>query len=557
MSKENKDKNEFPEWNVLDGKENSTTSEKDTPVEEKEKISSVELEKSEVAEIPSATEDVKPEKSKEFLKNIGTTGFALLMALIVAFAAIPINLIAGRLDVEWDMTDNDLYSGDLSDVSREIIENANQNIEIYFLLDRAEMDEDYEIGRVLNNVLDKYDEYDNITVISGDPEENPELFSEFAEKYETLNPGDIIVKGENGLSKQVLATNLFITEPLTSNAESENPEDFSYTFVGENYITGALKYVTDGKEPYIYFIKGHDEKTIDKDYTVLTEMFQSYGYGVSDINLTTTPEIPDNAEVLVIAAPKTDITDDEFEIISSYLDEGGKMAFLLSPNGDEIDYTNIDALLYDYSIGIDYDRVYETDENMYFTDKYTIAAYLNDENDENLTWVTEARALIEQGYHIVMPESRSFYSYDDVVNNNSALTAQPIIFASPTARAENYGGVNKIGNFTDGEILYLAAYAHDAARNDSKIIVWGNAEFADDEMYEQGYTITPLSAFISSVAWMHDNSVDMGIGEKSLTLDYMKIDTQEKAYKILAVIIAVPVIVAGLGVFVWLRRKNS
>jgi hypothetical protein len=156
-----------------------------------------------------------------------------------------------------------------------------------------------------------------------------------------------------------------------------------------------------------------------------------------------------------------------------------------------------------------------------------------------------------------MPESRSFYSYDDVVNNNSALTAQPIIYASPTARAEDYGGVDKIGNFEDGEILYLAAYAHDASRNDAKILVWGNAEFADDEMYEKGYTVTPLSAFISSVSWLYDNSIDMGIGEKSLTLDYMQIDSQSKANKILAVIILVPVVVAGIGVLVWLRRKNA
>lgn len=544
MNTENKDNKN--EWTVIPNDAETKTTENKNPENE---ISENNMN---VPEKNSSGFD-----GKDFLKKLGTTGFALLIAVIVAVAAIPINMIAERLNIEWDMTSNDLYSGELSDVTKEIAENLTEKVQIYFLMDMAELEGDYEIGMVLANALEKYDEFENIEVISGNPDTNPELFSEFAEKYDSLNEGDIIVKGADGLTKQIIAANLFLTEQI-SGSSGESDDDYTYTFVGENYITGAIKYVTDGVEPYIYFLKGHNEKTIDNDYTIITKIFESYGYIVDDINLTTTPEIPEQAQIIIVAAPQTDITDSEYELLKEYLDNGGKAAFLLSPNGDEIDYTNLDALLYDFSIGIDYDRVYETDENMYMSgDKYTIAAYLNDENDENLTWCTEARSLIDQGYTLVMPESRSFYSYDDVINNNSAITAQPIIYASPTARAEDYGGVDKIGNFTDGEILYLAAYAHDASRNDAKILVWGNAEFADDKMYNEGYTVTSLSAFISSVSWLYDNSVDMEIGEKTLPLDYMQIDSQSKANKILAVIILIPVLVAGIGVLVWLRRKNA
>ena len=193
-------------------------------------------------------------------------------------------------------------------------------------------------------------------------------------------------------------------------------------------------------------------------------------------------------------------------------------------------------------------------------DQYTIAAYLN-ERDENLTWIDEARMLVENGYPVVMPESRSFYSYDEVVDSNSSLTSQPIIYTSSSARAENYGGIDKNGNFTDGENLYLAAYAQDAARNDAKIIVWGNAEFASDEMINSTdydmLTRTTLSAFISSVSWMYENSIEMEIGQRSFSYDYMRIDSQEKANKILAIIILVPVLVAGIGILVWARRKNA
>lgn len=505
-------------------------------------------------------ENKKSAVSKDFLRNIGTTGFALLMALIVAIAVIPINLIASRLNIEWDMTPENIYSAELSDASKEVIASLNNPVEIYFLMNPDELDEDYEVGRVLKNTLEKYDEYENITLIAGDPDEHPEYFSEFADTY-SLGQCDIVVKGFDGLTKYISAQSLFITEPLTSNAQSDNVDDYSFTFVGENYITGAIKYVNDGISPAIYFLKGHNEKSIKNDYTTLTQIFESYGYVVDDINLQTNPEIPENTEAIIIAAPQEDISDKEFNVLNSYLDNGGHIAFLMSPNKGEFDYTNIDALMYNFGIGLDYDRVYETDSNMYLEDdQYTIAAYLND-RDENLTWIDEARMLAENGYPVVMPESRSFYSYDEVVSNNASLSSQPIIYTSGSARAENYGGIDKDGNFTDGENLYLAAYSQDAARNNAKIIVWGNAEFASDEMINSAdydmLTRTTLSAFISSVSWMYENSIEMETGQRSFSYDYMRIDSQEKANKVLAVIILVPVLVAGIGVLVWARRKNA
>ena len=482
------------------------------------------------------------------------------MAIIVAIAVIPINLIASRLNIEWDMTPEDIYSAELSDVSKEIIASLDEPVEIYFLMNPDELDEDYEVGRVLKNALEKYDECENVTLIAGDPDEHPEYFSEFSDTYD-LNECDVVVKGASGLTKYISAQTLFITEPLTSNSESDNVDDYSFTFVGENYITGAIKYVTDGISPAIYFLKGHNEKSIKNDYTTLTQILESYGYVVDDINLQTNPEIPENTEVIIIAAPQEDISDKEFDVLNSYLDEGGHIAFLMSPNKSEFDYTNIDGLMYNFGIGLDYDRVYETDSNMYLEgDQYTIAAYLN-ERDENLTWIDEARMLVENGYPVVMPESRSFYSYDEVVDSNSSLTSQPIIYTSSSARAENYGGIDKNGNFTDGENLYLAAYAQDAARNDAKIIVWGNAEFASDEMINSTdydmLTRTTLSAFISSVSWMYENSIEMEIGQRSFSYDYMRIESQEKANKILTIIILVPVLVAGIGILVWERRKNA
>ena len=147
--------------------------------------------------------------AKDFFKNLGTSSFAILLAIIVAVAVIPINLLAGRLNVEWDMTPNELYTGELSEVSQNIINNLDDKIEIYFLMDMSNLEGDYEVGLVLKNILEKYDECENIELITGDPDEHPELFAEFSSL--ALSIGDIVVKSSNGMYKHVLGAELFLT----------------------------------------------------------------------------------------------------------------------------------------------------------------------------------------------------------------------------------------------------------------------------------------------------------------------------------------------------------
>lgn len=468
-----------------------------------------------------------------------TRAFTIIMAILIAIVIIPINMIVSKLDIKFDMTPNKIYSANLSKTTLALLDSLNETINIYFAYDLDDLvDGDDYNTLILKNAIEKYGEHPNINLITGYPDDMPEVYSQFSDL--TINTGDIIVQGSNTY-KQISSTSMFVSET------TESTNTTSYYFVGENYITGAIQYVKDGFDPSICFLRGHGEISTSEKFNTLTNMLESYNYQVKDLNLSTS-DIPEDCKIIIVASPTSDFSTEETSKINDYLANGGNIVFMLSPNDDTSEvYNNINSITGTYGIYMDYDIVKETDEDMYYADDpYTIGCYLN-----TVDWNSEAEQFVEEGYYAVMPPSRSFYAQSD----SDSVTAQPLIYTTNTAVGEPYG-IDDYDTITN-ESLILAAYAEDTSRNNSKMLVFGNSEFITDEIFEQEYTVTAVSTLLSGLAWMYDSSVDMGIAERSYQYDYMVIDSQSKGYGVLAIMLSIPVIIIVVGVVIWIRRKNA
>ncbi len=479
-------------------------------------------------------------KEKTSHKYTSNRWLAIIVAVLIGVVMIPINLIVSKIDVDWDMTPNNIYTADLSATTLNVLNGLDETINIYFAfeLDDLVVGDDYD-GRILKNVLEKYGENPNINLITGYPDDHPEIYSQFSDT--TVNVGDIIVQGKNNY-KQISANSMFLSE------YTESTDTTAYYFVGENYITSAIQYVKDGFQPSICFLRGHGELSVEDNFNNFRDMLQSYNYEVvTDLNLTNS-DIPDNCKIIIVASPTSDFTTAETTKISKYLENGGNIVFMMSPNDDtSVTYENLQEITGSFGIFLDYDKVKENDEDMcYQDDPYTIACYLNPTD-----WNTEAQEFVDEGRYVVMPASRSFYAQ----SSNEDLEAQPLIYTTTTAVGEPFG----IEDYTtiENENLILSAYCEDSGRNDAKLLVFGNSEFITDEVFEQEYTSTTVSVLLGGLSWMYSSSQDMGIPNRSYEYDYMTIDNNKTAYTILAVMIAFPVLIIATGIVIWLRRRNA
>ena len=291
------------------------------------------------------------EKKFKNTKNKKFAGIAWIMAILVLAIAVFINMMASKLDLIWDISPNKQYS--LSETTKNYLEKASQDgekIDFYLLQDLDEIEkyataDDSQNTLALYRALQEYNSYDCVNLVSFDPNSNEEIMQKInPDNSLTLSEGDmVIINGD--IKKRIPSNTMYTADSVDSEGNV-----VSFKFTGENIITGTIKSVIDGFTPTVYFLTGHGEKSLTKDYTQFKKNLENYNYMAKSLNLSEVNAVPDDAALIIVPAPTTDITTDEKDKLDSYLDNGGNLSLLMSPNGGKFNYTNLDAIMQEFSI---------------------------------------------------------------------------------------------------------------------------------------------------------------------------------------------------------------
>jgi hypothetical protein len=100
-------------------------------------------------------------------------------------------------------------------------------------------------------------------------------------------------------------------------------------------------------------------------------------------------------------------------------------------------------------------------------------------------------------------------------------------------------------------------YVIDTEHKDSKLIVFGSSDIITDAGTANAYFINPLQLFLTSVTWMYDSDLDMNILDKARSYDSLNVSSSGEASGLIALFVGFPILVAAVGVVIWLRRKNA
>lgn len=504
----------------------------------------------------------KPEKIGSKSRRFSV--YAAVLAALSLAVAVPVNLLASRLNVIWDMTPASLY--ELSDKTKAYLDSLDTTVDMYFLMDMDYLATD-DNSMALYYTLKGYSEYDCIRFTDFDPDANPEMLSQInPDGHMSLSNGDIIIT-DGTSTKRVRADKMYRYDVSYDDAGNRIVE--AAYFTGENPITGAIRSVAEGRESAVYFLTGHGEKSLDADFTYFRNNLETLNYKAEELNLAAAEAVPEDAEIILAAAPQYDISNDEARKIRDYLDGGGSIAFLMSPNQSETEYKNITGIMEDFGIGMDYDIVAETDSDLCWSGnpyKFQASIVPADDDDSNAIHIAdEVYSMVQnQGYYAIMQNTRSFYPILGVSDSSLQLgalmqtysdAADELGNATATAVGEPYGGsrIDAIAGYP----LNLAMYSTSRSRNEAKVIVFGSADFIDDEHVSDPSMLVTLNLFLSSMTWMYnsDLDLDMGIQDKAKDYDYMIMNSEAAANSVLISFFAVPCAVALIGVGVWLKRR--
>ncbi|MDE6665174.1 MAG: GldG family protein [Ruminococcus sp.] len=484
---------------------------------------------------------------------------AIVISILILLIAVPINLIFSYSDKVYDMTPAGKYTLNQKTVQL-LDEVSDKQIEIYYLYD-------YSLSAFQNapqflplyHTLDELSKRDNVTLITFNPNEEADRASALdPSEILGISEGDIFVKCGDVI-KKVDHHRLFQTT-----------SDGIFEYAGEELIAGAIKICTSGSLPTVYFLTGHGEKSINDSYETYATQLKANNYDVKEMNLDETGAVPDNAAIIYLAGPTKDLTDNELTLLSNYADKGGSLAVFAAPCDTKGRFANLDRLLEKFELGIDYNYVTETssvnqlqDREAKQSDNYFRVQYTPATEDFTEDLTTDINYLINQGDYIAgISNTRSVYEY---TTESEFIEKSPIVQNILDATTSGYTTVSKaMGGDSESQKeaeelsntpLYFGYYSYNK-QTLGKLILMGTTDIMDIDKVYPTISGTQYLAIFSNT-WLYDTDIEMGIGNKSNSYDTMRFPDAPEAESVLRIFTIVPVVIALLGVAVWLKRRYA
>jgi hypothetical protein len=226
---------------------------------------------------------------------------ALVRALIHTGIAIVVTagilLAASRIKYEWDLTEPRIYT--LSEFSRKVLEELPVDIDAVYVGDPAVSGQERLLIERFAQASDRF----RLKIVS--PQE---LGPEGARQIE--RSGSQLVFYSGGRARKVPA--------MSERVILQTILDFSMR------ASTTLCFLRGHGEPSL---DGHDEQGLSSLHGLLARE----GFQPTDLLLAAQPDVPDDCEIVVVAAPEKELLPAERDRLKSFLDKGGRLLVFSEP----------------------------------------------------------------------------------------------------------------------------------------------------------------------------------------------------------------------------------
>ncbi len=219
--------------------------------------------------------------------------------LILAVIAVVLSILAARYPLTADWTSNRRYS--LAPQTEQVLGSLDTDVEVRAYYQR--LDPNRRRAEVLLGAF---------------ADHCPEF------RYRVLDPDrDLVQVRDDG----VTTVRSMVVEAAGRRIDLLDPD--------ESTLVNAVYRAVLGEEPVVYYMVGHGEPAIDDEsrsgFVVFADALAQQGYHLRPLISPDEPEVPSDADLVVLAAPQRDPSAAEMAALDDYLARGGSMLAMLDP----------------------------------------------------------------------------------------------------------------------------------------------------------------------------------------------------------------------------------
>ena len=335
----------------------------------------------------------------------------------------------------------------------------------------------------------------------------------------------------------------------------------------EQDLTNALIKTTSTMERKVYYLQGHGERepnNTERDgYSAVSGSLRNDNYMVERLVLAQMKDVPDDATVVLIPGPTTDILPTETEALKRYLAKGGKLMVMLDPpiGANAAPLPNLEGILEEWGITPGRNVVVDitgatNDPSLAVAQTYPLHPIT--ERFSTLTIYPLARSIdtIEGGTNGRVPQKIVETTRGSWAESNLASLSGDAGVSMDEASGDKPGPIAlavAVSAPVEGAAAASTSTAGEAQKPETRVVVFGDSDFPSNAY---GGLPGNLNLFANAISWLAQQENLIAIrpteaADRRITLTPRSITIMSLASRF-----GIPAAVFIAGIFVWRRRRR-
>lgn len=468
--------------------------------------------------------------------------FAGLLALLLLFF---INALSARIYGRWDLSAARLYG--LSDATVQLLDQVTDRIDVIVFFQRENS-----LFHDVDNLLREY-QYRSpmLRVEYVDPDRSLARAEELARVHGVDAPNVVIFYREG--RRRILEADDIMEYDFRGVREGVGPA--RARFRGEQAFSSAIHHVTQDEKPKLFFLSGHGERRIDNfdpvvGYSSIARRLREQHIELETLVLGEVSDIPEEADALVIAGPTRRISQPELDLIHDYLERSGRVLMLL----DAQTRTGLASVLERWGVMLGDDVVIDPARTLTGREVFI--------TDYGLHPITAGI----RGLTTIFYSPRSVSPLEEQVETTTDQADKPFVSVLASTSESSWADVNPDqmplrfdpGMDRRGPIPIAVAVERgpvpgiDVQIRSARMVIFGDSAFAANAALTGG----DEEFFLQAVNWLLDREQWLAIAPRDVDEIRLVMNRTQIRQLIVWVVGVFPGIAAGLGLLVWLRRRQ-
>ena len=344
----------------------------------------------------------------------------------------------------------------------------------------------------------------------------------------------------------------------------------------EPAVTNALQKLVKSKDKKIYFLEGHNERSIKPDpddqpapipgqppapkspwatgpdsFGRAADALVNETYHVESLLLTSLADVPADAAAVVIAGPTRPFLEGEIAALARYVERGGAVFVAIDPRAQ----TNLYALLQGFGVSLGDDVVVDrrlavigqatTPIAQEYDPEHAITKVLHDPTLFPMVRSVELDPAVAADFSVLVKTGDESWAERDLEawreTGRAEYTASDLLGPVPIAVA----GTPRVAS---------ADAAATAEKKPGRLVVFGDSDFATNEYLD---ALHNRDLFLNSINWLAGEVESITVRPNVSRASTFEMSEDEFRFLQYLSLLVVPEAIAVLGVLVWWSRRTG